>query len=207
MSDIKSYTVLSSAVEHLLLEKNSEFITFLQPVSDREQALRWLQHYREQYKDAAHVCWAYIIGNTRQPQTQAFSDDGEPSGTAGKPMLHVLTERELGNCLAVVVRYFGGIKLGAGGLVRAYSAAVSQAAQQASLQTVSPKIRLQLQLDFALEARVRQLMAQYQAELLTADYQQQVMLQVQLPLEQQDALCLQLQNISAGAIVVKDLAD
>lgn len=201
------YSILAAAVEHRLLEKNSEFITFLQPVSDREQALHWLQHYREHYKDAAHVCWAYIIGNTRQPQTQAFSDDGEPSGTAGKPMLHVLTERELGNCLAVVVRYFGGIKLGAGGLVRAYSAAVSQAAQQANLQTVSPKARLQLQLDFALEARVRQLMAQYQAELLTADYQQQVMLQVQLPLEQRDALCLQLQNISAGAIVVKELAD
>ncbi|EJI86766.1 MULTISPECIES: YigZ family protein [Alishewanella] len=201
------YSILATAVEHRLLEKNSEFITFLQPVSDREQALHWLQHYREHYKDAAHVCWAYIIGNTRQPQTQAFSDDGEPSGTAGKPMLHVLTERELGNCLAVVVRYFGGIKLGAGGLVRAYSAAVSQAAQQANLQTVSPKARLQLQLDFALEARVRQLMAQYQAELLTADYQQQVMLQVQLPLEQHDALCLQLQNISAGAIMVKELAD
>lgn len=207
MSEIKPYTVLSSAVEHLLLEKNSEFITFLQPVSNREQALHWLQHYREHYKDAAHVCWAYIIGNTRQPQAQAFSDDGEPSGTAGKPMLHVLTERELGNCLAVVVRYFGGIKLGAGGLVRAYSAAVSQAAQQASLQTVSPKTRLQLQLDFALEARVRQLMAQYQAELMTAEYQQQVLLQLQLPLEQRDALCLQLQNISAGAIVVKALAD
>lgn len=201
------FTVLSSPIEYRLTEKNSEFLTFLQPITDREQAMQWVQHYREHYKDAAHVCWAYIIGNTRQPQTQAFSDDGEPSGTAGKPMLHVLTERELGNCLAVVVRYFGGIKLGAGGLVRAYSAAVSQAAQQANLQTVSPKARLQLQLDFALEARVRQLMAQYQAELLTADYQQQVLLQVQLPLEQHDALCLQLQNISAGAIVVKELAD
>jgi len=202
-----TYTVLGNPVEHYLTEKNSEFITFLQPVSDREQALHWLQHYREHYKDAAHVCWAYIIGNTRQPQTQAFSDDGEPSGTAGKPMLHVLTERELGNCLAVVVRYFGGIKLGAGGLVRAYSAAVSQAAQLASLVAITPKTRLQLQLDFALEARVRQLMAQYQAELLSAEYQQQVVLQLQLPLEQRDALCLQLQNISAGAIKVKELAD
>ena len=119
------YSILATAVEHRLLEKNSEFITFLQPVSDREQALHWLQHYREHYKDAAHVCWAYIIGNTRQPQTQAFSDDGEPSGTAGKPMLHVLTERELGNCLAVVVRYFGGIKLGAGGLVLASMLSIS----------------------------------------------------------------------------------
>ncbi|OYW95685.1 MAG: IMPACT family protein, partial [Alishewanella sp. 32-51-5] len=75
------FTVLSSPIEYSLTEKNSEFLTFLHPIDNREQALRWLQHYREQYKDAAHVCWAYIIGNTRQPQTQAFSDDGEPSGT------------------------------------------------------------------------------------------------------------------------------
>ena len=98
------YTVLSAPIEHSLTEKNSEFLTFLQPITDREQAMQWVQHYREHYKDAAHVCWAYIIGNTRQPLTQAFSDDGEPNGTAGKPMLHVLTERELGNSLAVVVR-------------------------------------------------------------------------------------------------------
>jgi len=200
MSDIKSYTVLSSAVEHRLLEKNSEFITFLQPVSDREQALHWLQHYREHYKDAAHVCWAYIIGNTRQPQTQAFSDDGEPSGTAGKPMLHVLTERELGNCLAVVVRYFGGIKLGAGGLVRAYSAAVSQAAQQALLTIVSPQSLLRIAADFALEARIRQLLAQFDATLLDVQYQQGVALSVSLAAADLASFKLQLQELCAGAV-------
>jgi len=200
MSDIKSYTVLSSAVEHRLLEKNSEFITFLQPVSDREQALHWLQHYRENYKDAAHVCWAYIIGNTRQPQTQAFSDDGEPSGTAGKPMLHVLTERELGNCLAVVVRYFGGIKLGAGGLVRAYSAAVSHAAQQARLTLVSPQSLLRIAADFALEARIRQLLAQFDATLLDVQYQQGVALTVSLAAADLASFKLQLQELCAGAV-------
>jgi uncharacterized YigZ family protein len=197
---MNQYSILAAAVEHRLLEKNSEFITFLQPVSDREQALHWLQHYRENYKDAAHVCWAYIIGNTRQPQTQAFSDDGEPSGTAGKPMLHVLTERELGNCLAVVVRYFGGIKLGAGGLVRAYSAAVSQAAQQALLTIVSPQSLLRIAADFALEARIRQLLAQFDATLLDVQYQQGVALSVSLAAADLASFKLQLQELCAGAV-------
>lgn len=198
------YTVLSAPIEHSLTEKNSEFLTFLQPITDREQAMQWVQHYREHYKDAAHVCWAYIIGNTRQPQTQAFSDDGEPNGTAGKPMLHVLTERELGNSLAVVVRYFGGIKLGAGGLVRAYSAAVSQATQLATLTTVSPKISLELKADFALEARIRQLLTQYEGELSQVTYQQQVLLSILLPAEHSSVFKQQLQNISAGAIRVTE---
>lgn len=194
--------MLSAPIEHSLTEKNSEFLTFLQPVTDREQAMHWVQHYREHYKDAAHVCWAYIIGNTRQPQTQAFSDDGEPNGTAGKPMLHVLTERELGNSLAVVVRYFGGVKLGAGGLVRAYSAAVSQAAQLATLNKVSPKVLLTINTDFAFEARIRQLLMQYGGELLSTDYQQMVLLKLLLPAESSDTFAQQLQNLSAGAIQI-----
>lgn len=199
---MSSYTVLFAPIEHSLTEKNSEFLTFLQPVTDREQAMHWVQHYREHYKDAAHVCWAYIIGNTRQPQTQAFSDDGEPNGTAGKPMLHVLTERELGNSLAVVVRYFGGVKLGAGGLVRAYSAAVSQAAQLAQLTTVSPKLALHLSADFAWEARIRQLLAQHAGELVAVTYQQAVMLSVLLPIENSERFIQQLQNSSGGTIEV-----
>jgi len=199
---MSSHTVLSAPVEHSLTEKNSEFLTFLQPIKDREQAMQWVQHYRERYKDANHVCWAYIIGNTRQPQTQAFSDDGEPNGTAGKPMLHVLTERELGNSLAVVVRYFGGVKLGAGGLVRAYSAAVSQATQLATLAAISPQVQLNIRTDFAFEARVRQLLAQYGGELLSTEYQQSVLLSLLLPAESSDVFAQQLRNLSAGAIQI-----
>lgn len=198
------YTILAAPVEHLLTEKNSEFITFLHPITQREEALAWIAHYRAQYPTANHVCWAYIIGNTRQPQTQAFSDDGEPSGTAGKPMLHVLTERELGNSLAVVVRYFGGIKLGAGGLVRAYSAAVSQATQLAILNHIRPQQQLLVNTNFAYEARVRQLLTQYEGELLQAEYQQSVLLTIQLPIEHCAVFTQQLRNISAGAIQVSE---
>ncbi len=196
------YSILAAPAEHLLLEKNSEFLTFLHPVDSREAAMTWVAHYRARYPDAAHVCWAYIIGNTRQPQTQAFSDDGEPGGTAGKPMLHVLTERELGNCLAVVVRYFGGVKLGAGGLVRAYSNAVSQAAAKAELRMVSPSVQLSIVVSFAFEARLRQLLPQYQASLEEAIYSDNVTLKICLPQDAEPTLRQQLSNETAGAALI-----
>lgn len=197
------YSILAAAAEHLLLEKNSEFLTFLHPVDNREDAMIWVAHYRARYPDANHVCWAYIIGNTRQPLTQAFSDDGEPGGTAGKPMLHVLTERELGNCLAVVVRYFGGVKLGAGGLVRAYSNAVSQAAGKAELRMVSPSVQLSIVVSFAFEARLRQLLQQYNAALDKVSYSDKVTLSISLPQDAEQALSEQLINATAGAVLIR----
>jgi uncharacterized YigZ family protein len=197
------YTELAAPVEHQLTEKNSDFLSFLQPVKNREEAMTWIHHYRIQYPGANHVCWAYIIGNTRQPETQAFSDDGEPGGTAGKPMLHVMTEQELGNCLAVVVRYFGGVKLGAGGLVRAYSAAVSQAAALAQTTQVEPQVQRVVSIDFALEAKTRQLLAQLGGQLLSADYSQQVQLTISLPIAVAGTFEHQLQNISSGSATMK----
>jgi uncharacterized YigZ family protein len=199
------YSILAAAAEHLLLEKNSEFLTFLHPVDNREDAMIWVAHYRARYPDANHVCWAYIIGNTRQPLTQAFSDDGEPGGTAGKPMLHVLTERELGNCLAVVVRYFGGVKLGAGGLVRAYSNAVSQAAGKAELRMVSPSVQLSIVVSFAFEARLRQLLQQYNAALDDVVYSDKVTVKVSLPQDTEPALRQQLINETAGQVQLEDI--
>ena len=164
-----------------------------------------VNQYREQYRAANHLCWAYIIGNTRPPDAQAFSDDGEPSGTAGKPILHVLTEQELGNSLALVVRYFGGVKLGAGGLVRAYSAAVSQAAAKAARRQVLPQQQLTIRLDFALEDRARQLLSELGGQLLSTAYQQQVLLTVSLPLSAEADFRRQLQNISSGSALVSEL--
>ena len=162
-----------------------------------------VEAYRQQYPDAAHVCWAYVIGNTRQPQTQAFSDDGEPSGTAGKPMLHVLTEREVGSSLAVVVRYFGGVKLGAGGLVRAYSAAVSHAVNKAELVTLTPKVECEVLVDFAREAKVRHLVSQFQGQLLAVDYAAQVSLRISLEEAQLPPFSQQVINETAGEAVIR----
>lgn len=199
---MSTYTILAAPVASATEEKNSEFLTFLHPVTSRDEAMVHVDFYRQRYPDAAHVCWAYVIGNTRQPQTQAFSDDGEPSGTAGKPMLHVLTERNAGNSLAVVVRYFGGVKLGAGGLVRAYSGAVSHAVNQAQLTQVIPKIQLFASVDFARETKVRHLVSHYQGQVLAVDYAVQVTLHIELETSQAEQFRRQLINETAGAAQV-----
>jgi uncharacterized YigZ family protein len=200
---MSTYTILAASVESTTEEKNSEFLTFLHPVTSREEAMAHVDAYRKQYPDAAHVCWAYVIGNTRQPQTQAFSDDGEPSGTAGKPMLHVLTEREVGNSLAVVVRYFGGVKLGAGGLVRAYSAAVSGAVGLAELVEVTPSVTLRVVVDFAKEANVRHWVAQFQGKITAVDYANRVTLQISLPAAQAEFFTQQVVNDTAGDALIR----
>jgi len=200
---MSTYTILAAAIESTTEEKNSDFLTFLHPISSREEAMAHIDLYRKKYPDANHVCWAYVIGNTRQPQTQAFSDDGEPSGTAGKPMLHVLTERDLGNSLAVVVRYFGGVKLGAGGLVRAYSAAVSEAVNHAELVQVTPSVQIQIIVDFAKETKIRHIVNLHQGQILSVDYATRVTLGISLAAAQAELFAQQVMNETAGDAAVR----
>lgn len=199
-----SYTVLAAPVESTTEEKNSDFLTFLHPVTSRDEAIALVETYRQQYPDANHVCWAYVIGNTRQPQTQAFSDDGEPSGTAGKPMLHVLTERDVGNSLAVVVRYFGGVKLGAGGLVRAYSGAVSHAVNNAELRAVIPCIELEIAVDFSRETRIRHLVNQFSGQILSVDYGAVVNLHISLAVAHLASFKQLVVNETAGNVQITE---
>ena len=105
-----------------IIIKNSRFITKLVKVNNIDDIDKALNDLKEEYRGATHYCYAYIIGNIKR-----FNDDGEPGGTAGMPILNVLEKNNLNNILCVVIRYFGGIKLGAGGLVRAYSNSISNA--------------------------------------------------------------------------------
>lgn len=113
---------ISNNIENTIIIKNSKFITNLFIIENIEEVNKYLNLIKDKYRDANHNCYAYIIDNIRK-----CSDDGEPSGTAGIPMMKVLEHKDLNNVLAVVTRYFGGIKLGAGGLVRAYTNSVSKA--------------------------------------------------------------------------------
>src|SRR5699024_6472378 len=124
---IMQYPVLKSAVTFSEEIKKSRFITYLQPVSGMEEAKQFWQQIRQQHPDARHHCWATVAGTPTDSQQYGFSDDGEPSGTAGKPMLNLLLGSGLGEVCAVVVRYYGGILLGTGGLVKAYGNGVQQA--------------------------------------------------------------------------------
>lgn len=182
-------------------EKRSRFLCFLYPASGREQALEYLQQLKVEYPDARHHCWAYLIGDPAQPQTQAYSDDGEPGGTAGKPMLNVLVQRGLGDVCAIVVRYFGGVKLGAGGLVRAYGSAVSRAVDVASVCRHKPHSSLQLRADFSHEALLRRLFVACGAELTRCDYAAQVSMAVSVESDKLSGLRLQIQQMTSGAVV------
>ncbi|WP_460799845.1 IMPACT family protein [Microbacterium sp. GXF0217] len=123
---------IADAVEHELVIKKSRFIAHVSPVASPEEADAVIARIRKQYWDARHNCSAQVTGTTGDRARS--SDDGEPSGTAGIPMLEVLRRRDLTDVVAVVTRYFGGVKLGAGGLVRAYSSAVSEALDAAVLR-------------------------------------------------------------------------
>lgn len=113
-------TVINNKIEIII--KKSKFITFTYNISNKEEINEKLNELRNNYSDATHICYAYIIDNSEK-----YEDDDEPSGTAGMPILNVLQKENLKNVLCVVIRYFGGIKLGAGGLVRAYSKACKEA--------------------------------------------------------------------------------
>jgi len=119
--------------------KKSRFIACADKVADRDATKSFLQSIQTEFPDARHYCWAYRLGAPKSATAVAASDDGEPSGTAGKPILNVLSHKEIGDVMVIVVRYFGGVKLGASGLIRAYAG---------SAQAVIEKLPLQVQIDY-----------------------------------------------------------
>jgi uncharacterized YigZ family protein len=121
-------TVKQPGMKEIVIKK-SRFIGHARPVESEEEALRFIEEIRKQHWSATHNCFAYVVGE--RSETQKQSDDGEPSGTAGKPILEVIKNRELQNVAVVVTRYFGGIKLGAGGLIRAYTDGAAAAIEAA----------------------------------------------------------------------------
>jgi uncharacterized YigZ family protein len=141
---------LARPVHGELLIKKSRFLACVQPVANRAEALAVVQRLRAEHPGAAHVCWALLAGGQ-----SAANDDGEPSGTAGRPMLEVLRHQQLEGVLATVVRYFGGVKLGAGGLLRAYTDAVAQALLTAEKLPLHRTLQLACRVPYALEGRVR----------------------------------------------------
>jgi uncharacterized YigZ family protein len=154
-------STLQHAVRSELLIKKSRFLGCVQPVADRAAAQAVVAQLKAEHPGAAHVCWAFLAGGQ-----SAANDDGEPGGTAGRPMLEVLRHQDLEGVLATVVRYFGGVKLGAGGLVRAYTDAVAQALLQAQKIPLQRMLQLACSVPYALEGRVRRELQQAEAVLI-----------------------------------------
>lgn len=164
-------------------------------MSDRACAQAVVDALWQQHPGAAHICWALLAGGQ-----SAAVDDGEPSGTAGRPMLEVLRHQDLEGVLATVVRYFGGVKLGAGGLVRAYTDSVAQALLQAEKITLQRMRTLQCSLPYALEGWLRRELEQAGATLLNVQHQAAVCLQWNIPEDQSAALIARINDGGQGRI-------
>src|SRR5450830_1048901 len=186
---------LSAPAHSELLIKKSRFIGCVQPMSDRAAAQAVVQQLRQQHPGAAHVCWALLAGGQ-----SAAVDDGEPGGTAGRPMLDVLRHQDLEGVLATVVRYYGGIKLGAGGLVRAYTDAVAQALLQAAKVALQKMRALACSVPYALEGSVRRELEQHQAQLGEVQHGSVVTLHFSLPEPASAALVARLNELGQGRL-------
>ena len=176
-----AYSIPAAPIEHCYEIKNSKFIARVEYVEDRSSAMAVLEQAKHDYPDARHHCWAYLLGDPAQPVSAAFSGDGEPSGTAGKPILNVLNHRGVGDIIVVVIRYFGGVKLGAGGLVRAYSAATQRAIEMLSTRQLVPKVELSLRGQYAHESELRRLVDNLKGEIVDTDYSTDLRLVMSVP--------------------------
>lgn len=174
------YLIPKESVEFREEIKKSLFITTLAHTPTIDSAKAFVDSIKKQHPSARHNCWGFVAGRPEDSMKWGFSDDGEPSGTAGKPILAQLSGSGVGEIAAVVTRYYGGIRLGTGGLVKAYGGGVQQALKL--VQTNEKKIttNLQLRLDYALMPLVKSLLEQYQVNSLNTDFAQQVEITIEL---------------------------
>lgn len=184
---------LASPAHSELIIKKSRFIGCVQPMPDRASAQAHVDALWEQHPGAAHICWALLAGGQ-----SAAVDDGEPGGTAGRPMLDVLRHQDLDGVLATVVRYFGGVKLGAGGLVRAYTDTVAQALLTATKVQVQRMKTLKCMVPYAQEGMLRREIASIGAELLEVQHGTLVTLRLRLPESQASDFVQRINDIGQG---------
>ncbi len=188
------------------VEKRSRFIATLVPVTSEEEAQAQIDALKKKYYDARHNCYAYIVfSEDKKDVIERSSDDGEPSGTAGRPILDILSGNQIVNILAVVTRYFGGTLLGSGGLVRAYSTAVKDALDNSDLTAVSRGQRLVLKLDYTNLGSVQYKMRECRVSELSGDYGNCVTLNLVVPEEEVQKFKKELTTLFAGKEDVEDL--
>jgi len=199
---MQRYPIPAAAVTVESVVKRSRFVCDIAPVASRDEAQAFIESIRAREPDARHHCWAYIAGHPVSSIERASSDAGEPQGTAGKPMLNVLQHKGIGEIAVVVSRYFGGIKLGAGGLVRAYSTAVQQGMDVLVLAERVPTLAGSIRFPFALESGLRRLLEQMAVTIVDADYQSDVVLTIVLPCGREQALIDAVINHSHGTAMV-----
>ena len=176
---LSQYKTVYAGGEAEIIEKKSRFIATVRPVKSEEEAIAFIEGLKKKYWNATHNCSAYVIGE--HFQIQRCSDDGEPSGTAGKPMLDVLLGDELHDTAVVVTRYFGGTLLGTGGLVRAYQASTKAGLEASTVITKMHGSRVSVETDYTGLGKIQYILGQRGLTILNSQYTDKVALEVLLP--------------------------
>jgi len=183
-----------------IVEKKSRFIASVFPVRDETEALALIEQIRKKHRDANHNCFAYVLGE--RFELQRCSDDGEPNGTAGRPMLDVLLGKEIHDTLAVVTRYFGGTLLGTGGLVRAYSGAIKAGLEASNIITKIYGYKLSIQTDYNGLGKIQYILGRRGLTVLDSDYSDVVRIEVLLPQNEEAAVTAEIIDKTNGQAVI-----
>ena len=193
------YLIPTGRAETELVEKRSRFIGQVWPVESEEEARARIEETKKKHYDARHNCWCYRI---QEGGVERYSDDGEPQGTAGQPILNVFQREGVANVCCVVTRYFGGVLLGAGGLVRAYTTATARALEAAEVVTVRSVVELEVTVDYSLYERAALLIQAAGAKIADPQFTDRVTLRWQMPEGTEPPLLEQLRELTRGGAQV-----
>lgn len=181
---LSEYRIAYKGGEGEIIEKKSRFIATVLPVDQEEEALEFIEKMKKKYWNATHNCYAYVIGERHE--IQRYSDDGEPGGTAGRPMLDVLLGEDIHNVAVVVTRYFGGTLLGTGGLVRAYSSATKAGLASSLIITKIPGFKLWITTDYTGLGKIQYILGERKIPVLDTVYTDKVEMELILPAVQKE---------------------
>ena len=200
---MQPYNTIKQYGEGEIVEKKSRFLGKIKKVETEQEALEFIESTKKQYWDARHNCFAYIIG--KKGETVRCSDDGEPSGTAGKPMLEVLQNQELCDVVAVVTRYFGGVLLGTGGLVRAYTQATQEALKEAQVCTMTPMSVIKVRTDYNAIGKIKYVLAQEEIPVINEEYGVDVVVTMAVPLTKKEQIHKKITEVTNGKAVMEEM--
>ncbi len=199
-----NYLTVEKSAKDSFIEKKSEFIGYIAPVKTNDEAVAFISEIKSLHRKARHNVYAYIL---RQDNISRYSDDGEPQGTGGVPVLDVLRKRGLTDVCVVVTRYFGGILLGGGGLVRAYSHAASLACDAAKIMDMRQCHRLLISCDYNLYGKIGYILPEFKTLTVNEDFGGNVTIELLVMSEMLEGLRKKLTDITNGAAVIRDAGE
>lgn len=195
----ESYRFVHEGGSGEVVEKKSRFIAVVRPVETEEEALSYIEALKKKYWDARHHCFAYVIGE----RLQRFSDDGEPQGTAGKPILDIILGEKLTDALIVVIRYFGGTLLGTGGLVRAYSQSARIGLQNSVILEKQKGIMLEITTDYNGIGKIQHIIGKAGLDIWQSDYTEKVMIKTPVPMNLTERVINEIMEATSAQAVIE----